>query len=95
MVTMNELWEAQKREWPNSVQVSPQAMLNWASLDPKEYAQRMAAIAITIQFDKVLFYVTNPKGGYIGARYGVEGHEYMSGFSGCEKSRVVNSEIVE
>lgn len=95
MVTMNKLWEAQKREWPNSVQVLPSAMLNWASSDPNKYHQRMIAIAVTVQFDKVLFYVTNPNGGHIGARYGVKGHEYLSGFSEGKRYRVVNLQIVE
>ena len=95
MVTMNQLWEAQKREFPDSVQVLPGAMLSWAASDPNKYHQRMVSIALTVQFDKVLFYVTDPNGGSIGARYGVEGHEYISGFSEGKRYRVVSLAIVD
>ena len=97
MVSMKKLWEAQQREWPNSVRVSPQAMLYWACApeDIRTRERRMMSLAMTIQFDKVLFYVTDPNGGYIGARYGVEDYEYQSGFSECSTVRVVDSKIVE
>lgn len=83
MISMHRLWAAQEMQWPNSVRVLPQELLVWAhnGANSEERFRRMSVIATTTQFDRVMFYITDPDGGHIGARYGVEPHEYISGFN--------------
>jgi hypothetical protein len=82
MKTYRELLDAQLREWPNSMRLQPYMLLHWAhsAPDADQRYQRMVAIAGTTQHPRVLFYITDPKGGYIGARYGLEPDQYISGF---------------
>ncbi len=82
MISFSKLLEAQRREWPNSVRLLPGTMIDWAYSAPTmdERFNRMAGIAITTQYDRVLFYITDPNGGYIGARFGTAPEEYISGF---------------
>ena len=87
MKTYKELLDAQLREWPNSARLLPYMMLHWAHTAPADQRyQRMAAIAGTTLHPRVLFYITDPKGGYIGARFGLEPDQYISGF-GFYKAR--------
>ena len=83
MISVQRLWAAQQAQWPNSVRLLPQQLLMWAHTAPNsdQRFQRMATIATTTQFNRVLFYITDPECGYIGARYGVEPHESFSNFS--------------
>jgi hypothetical protein len=82
MISYERLFAAQLREWPNSLRLLPHTVLQWAYGAPNndQRFQRMAAIAITTQHSRVLFYITDPKGGYIGARFGTDPEQYISGF---------------
>ena len=86
MLSIDELFAAQRREWPNSVQLLPETMIEWAYAAPNadERFNRMTSIAMTTQYDRVVFYITDPKGGYIGARFGTYPEEYISGFGICK-----------
>lgn len=83
MLSFKKLWTVQLAEFPESVRLSPYQLLMWAhnatTLDVK--VRRLASIAGTTQHRRVLFYLTNPEGGYIGARFGLDGCEYRSGFN--------------
>jgi len=83
MLSFKKLWAVQLEEYPESVRLSPYQLLIWAhsatTLDTK--IRRLASIASTTQHRRVLFYLTYPEGGYIGARFGLDGCEYQSGFN--------------
>ena len=83
MISYDRLFDAQLREWPNSVRLKPHLLLHWAHTAPNadQRYQRMAALALTTQHPRVLFYITGPEGGYIGARFGTEPDQYISGFN--------------
>ena len=82
MIPLHKLWATQKCEWPNSVRLMPYTLLHWAhsAPDADQRYQRMSTIAITTQWPRVLFYITDPEGGHIGARYGIAPEQYISGF---------------
>ena len=82
MISYDALFDAQLREWPNSVRLKPYQLLHWAHSAPNadQRYQRMSAIAMTTQHPRVLFYITDPEGGYIGARFGTDPEQYRSGF---------------
>jgi len=82
MISYDKLFDAQLREWPNSVRLAPHILLRWAYAAPNadQRFQRMASIAGTTQHPRVVFYITDPEGGYIGARYGLKPEQYISGF---------------
>ena len=82
MKSYKDLFDAQLREWPNSVQLKPYMLLHWAhaATNADQRYQRMSAIAMTTQHPRVLFYITDPEGGYIGARFGTDPEQYRSGF---------------
>jgi hypothetical protein len=96
MISFTRLWAAQKAEWPNSIQLLPHDMLIWANSAHtiEVRLRRFMLIAVTTQHDRVLFYITDPKGGYIGARYGLEGGDYISGFSDI-KQKIKDTKIVD
>lgn len=94
MVSMTKLWAAQKREWPNSVQLAPRHLIEWAMTKPVYQMQRFMSIALTTQHDRVLFYITDPNGGHIGARFGTDGPDYQSGFS-IFKVRLVGDKLID
>lgn len=83
MLSFKKLWAVQVQEFPESVRLSPYQLLIWAhsasTWDIK--IRRLSSIAGTVQHRRVLFYLTNPEGGYIGARFGLDGCEYRSGFN--------------
>ena len=83
MLSFKKLWAVQVQEFPESVRLSPYQLLTWANSastwDTK--IRRFSSIAGTVQHRRVLFYLTNPEGGYIGARFGLDGCEYRSGFN--------------
>ena len=80
--TIAQLKVAQAREFPDYVQLTPVQILTWAERAPNEAQRRLRyrALAQCLAFDAVLFYRTNEVSGSLGARYGTESHEYLSGF---------------
>jgi hypothetical protein len=83
MLSFKKLWAVQLAEYPESVRLSPYQLLMWAQSATTDRAKmrRLASIASTTQHRRVLFYLTNPESGYIGARFGLDGCEYHSGFN--------------
>lgn len=96
IVSSRRLWAAQIDSWPNSVWVFPWTMLEWAekASNRDEKLKRYMAIALTTQHEQVMFYITDPKGGHIGARYGLDPGDYTSGFS-TKKAKLVNGSLVD
>lgn len=80
-LTYADLRAAQFREFPDSLLIPTSAMLKWAESATTDAARlmRYRALAYTLPFSPVLFYRTHESGS-LGARYGTEPHEYMSGF---------------
>jgi hypothetical protein len=85
----DELWQAQLKFWPNSVRMSLKEVYAWCG-EPYENLWRSArwsGVALALQYPAVVFYKLSPKDtGLRGFRYGVNGHEYMSGFD-CMKGK--------
>jgi len=81
MLSYKKLMEAQQREWPNSTRLTPHQMMQWADkgADDEQKLIRYMRIASALYFPRVVFYLT--ASGHIGARYGLEGSQYMSGFN--------------
>ncbi len=82
-MTKEELWKVQLEQWPNSVELTHEELFRWARapLDRNEQHRRWRNIAYAIQFPVAVFYITNPKCGYVGCWYGLEPHEYLSGYT--------------
>lgn len=96
-VIKEALWEAQLSQWPHSVELTPQELARWAwtPVDVYERECRWRSLAFaTLNGGPGVFYITNINGGWMGYRYGLEPHEYMSGF--CDwPVALVNGEFLE
>ncbi len=94
MLSYKKLMQAQRVEWPNSVQLKPYQMIAWAHEAPNnnERMVRFMRIANTTQFSRVLFYLT--ANGHIGARYGLRPEEYISGFN-FKAVELYNDQLVD
>mgnify|MGYP003408584688 FL=1 len=82
-VTKEALWEAQLSQWPDSVELTPHELARWARahVDVYERERRWRCLAFAmLNGGPGVFYITNLIGGWVGYRYGLEAHEYMSGF---------------
>ena len=83
----DELWQAQLEFWPNSIPMTLDEVYRWCD-EPAEEQWRKArwsGVALALQYPAVVFYKLKPEDrGLRGIRYGVKGHEYMSGFD-CMK----------
>lgn len=77
------LWQAQLREWPDSVKLTAAEVLEWiyrAKTNEARYV-RMSTMASCMQSPKGIFYRTsNRPDAWVGYRYGVQGPSYISGF---------------
>ena len=93
-----ELWDVQLRNYPESVELSAQQMFRWAD-SPERYRgearSRWRAIALALNQDGGFFYITNSENGYVGYRYGLDGREYMSGFSQGWHFKLVDGVLIE
>jgi hypothetical protein len=82
-----KLWFAQLGFWPNSVRMSLNEVYRWCD-EPVEEQWRKArwsGVALALQYPAVVFYKVTPEDkGLRGFRYGLQGHEYASGFN-CMK----------
>lgn len=79
MPSREELIEAQMREYPNSVILTPIEVFRWCDEFPDITLKylRYVEISMAIQYERVIFYrIEGTK--YRGFRFGVQGHEYMS-----------------
>jgi len=79
----DELWEAQLIFWPDSVRMTLTEVYKWCD-EPAEEQWRKArwsGVALAMQRPAWVFYKLKPEDtGLRGIRYGVNGHEYFSGF---------------
>lgn len=91
-LTTQDLWQAQLREWPDSVRMTPQQVQQWAERGATlaDRCRRLLAISMALQYPVHVWYLTAPPatlafgphpGVHMGCRFGVEGHEYLGGFS--------------
>lgn len=83
----SELWFAQLEFWPNSIPMTLDEVYRWCDEPAEERWRkvRWAGVALALQYPAVVFYKLKPEDtGLRGFRYGVHGHEYMSGFD-CMK----------
>jgi len=79
----NALWEAQIREYPESVQMPIDEVFAWCdeASDTTTKLHRYVKIAMALQYPVVVFYrIEGTK--YRGFRFGVDGSKYMSLYSG-------------
>ena len=78
---MEALMNTQQDEFPGSVALTGSQVLDWAYLanDREELTRRLAAVAHTVQHGQVMFYLT--PAGNIGARFGTDPQDYISGFN--------------
>lgn len=90
-LTTQDLWQAQLREWPDSVQMTPQQVRAWAERGATlaDRYRRLQGVSLAIQYPVHVWYLTKMPttlalgpgpGVHMGCRFGLEGHEYMSGY---------------
>lgn len=92
IISYKKLWEAQLKEWPDSIKLTKGQILDWAMEGPDEYARRkLASVACAIQYTRCVFYLTRAEDGYIGCRFGLDPSYYQSGFG---KASLVEGKLV-
>lgn len=80
--TVEQLWEAQLREFPNSVRLTPAEVFAWCDEvpAPANRMNRYMQVSMAIQYPLHVFYrIEGTK--YRGFRFGTDGSEYMSMYS--------------
>lgn len=79
--TVEQLWEAQLREFPNSVRLTADEVYKWC--DEAESTDgrltRYMQVSMAIQFPTYVFYRIGEK--HRGFRFGTDGAAYMSMYS--------------
>lgn len=82
--TADDLWAAQLALYPNSVRLSTSDLFRWAD-DPDLTADRKLmryrSLSLALQYPNQVWYRTKPNGGFMGCRYGLKDHEYLSNFN--------------
>jgi hypothetical protein len=92
IVSYKKLWESQLAEWPDSIRLTTYQMLEWArDGNLEDSCRKLRSLALTIQYRRCVFYLTNPEDGFIGCRFGVWGGDYQSGFG---KAKLVDGKLV-
>jgi hypothetical protein len=81
IVSYKKLWEAQLKQWPDSIRLTTGQMLDWAMEGSTGYTRRkLMSVASAIQHRSCVFYLTSEIDGYIGCRFGIDPSYYQSGF---------------
>jgi hypothetical protein len=88
MLSKKALWEAQLREYPESVRISNADMIQWvwAAKDRKNFSNDLdiclcLQTAHTIQYSNGVFYRTSSEpNAHVGFRFGLKGDQYLSGW---------------
>jgi hypothetical protein len=78
-----KLWEVQTREFPNSRRLTLTEVFQWCDAAPsaEQKLNRYRQISMALQYPSHVFYcIEGTK--YRGMRFGLEGWEYMSLYSG-------------
>lgn len=82
-VSRTKLWEAQLREYPDSIRLTPAEVFRWCD-EPSTHAgklNRYRQIACALQYSACVFYRIEGTT-YRGIRYGNAGHQYISLYTG-------------
>jgi hypothetical protein len=78
MASKAALWQAQEREYPGSIRVTPAHMIEWAesaNTCTLKYS-RYRRLGMSIQYSNVVFYFL-PVCDEYGYRHGTDGSEYV------------------
>ena len=79
MASKGRLWMVQKAEFPGSIRVTPEHMLEWAESADNNHLRylRYRRLGISIQHANVVFYFL-PGCDEYGYRWGEEGSQYVA-----------------
>jgi hypothetical protein len=88
MVSKKDLWEAQLREWPESIRVTVPEMIEWidskrSSKHVRFYGEHVLwrSMAMCMQHSNGVFYRTSSRpDAHVGFRFGLHGSQYISGW---------------
>lgn len=82
-MSKKKLWAAQLEQYPDSVRLKTYEVFKWCDepQDPQTRAYRYSQVALAIQYPQVVWYRIEGTT-YRGFRYGVQGHKYVSLYSG-------------
>lgn len=82
MISKKKLWAAQLIFWPDSVQLPVQEIFTWCETPRKQDARysRWMQVGLALQYPNVVFYRIEGTD-YMGFRYGLHGHQYVSLYS--------------
>ena len=85
MVSKKALWEAQLREWPESIRVTVPEMIDWLyklSRNKRYNSENLwITMALCMLHSNGVFYRTSSRpDAFVGFRHGKQGHQYVSGW---------------
>ena len=83
-ISKKKLWDVQLREWPNSKRLTVHDMYRWCdavSNNPHTKLSRYMQISMALQYPACVFYYIEGTR-YMGIRFGLKGHQYMSLYTG-------------
>lgn len=98
LLSSKQLWATQLQNYPESVELTNQQVFRWAdSMEayPGEARSRWRNIAMALNRGNGFFYITNPKNGFVGYRYGLADSEYLSGFGQGWHFKLADSVLIE
>ena len=82
-ISKRKLWDVQMREFPNSTRLTIHDMYKWCD-DAKNTEQQLSRymqISMALQYPVHVFYRIEGTR-YMGFRFGLDGHQYMSLYTG-------------
>ena len=82
-ISKKKLWDVQLREWPNSKRLTVHDMYRWcdAVSNTEQKLSRYMQISLALQYPAYVFYYIEGTR-YMGFRFGLKGHQYMSLYTG-------------
>lgn len=82
-ISKKKLWDVQLREWPNSKRLTVHDMYKWCGAVSKteQKLSRYMQISMALQYPACVFYYIEGTR-YMGFRFGLKGHQYMSLYTG-------------
>ena len=82
-ISKKKLWDAQMHWWPNCIRLTTHDMYKWCDAAPniQQKLSRYMQISMALQYPAYVFYcIEGTK--YMGFRFGLKGHQYMSLYTG-------------
>ena len=80
MISKKKIWAVQLQEFPTSERMSLEDVYKWCDEPHDKTLCRWKQIALALQWPHAVFYrIPNTK--YMGFRFGLKGHQYMSLYS--------------